>query len=190
MSEDFFKNQYPMSYQKEEAERLDLQADQLDDPSIDHLVKNSKRCLEIGCGVGSNLKKYRALNSTLEYTGIDISEFAIEEARKTFPEDASTSFQKMDCRNLEFPKNSFDLIVSRLVLWSVGKDWTQVLHEVHKSLRPGGYFYAFEPDDQFLLFHPVKKEVCEIISLWQKRVFASGLNPYIGRGIGPKIWSI
>jgi ubiquinone/menaquinone biosynthesis C-methylase UbiE len=59
---------------------------------------------------------------------------------------------------LAYPNNSFDAIVSTLVLCSVTSP-SQTLHEIHRVLRPGGKFYVIE--------HVLAKDRPHLIK-WQK----------------------
>lgn len=181
--QDYFKNQYPMVYAEEEIKRLNQQSSHLYDPSLDPLLKQARKCLEIGCGAGSNLAVIRQHHPDLEYVGVDLNDFALSQARERFKSDPHARFLSMDCTDLQFPESSFDLIFSRLVLWSVGPKWKSALKAAFRCLAPGGAFYAFEPDDRFLAFQPEKPALQSLIRRWQEQTFQSGLNPFIGRDL-------
>lgn len=170
-----------MNYSPNVSERLNLQALEYFDDSLIELAQKSTRCLEIGCGVGSNLPVLRHLNANIDYVGIDISDYAIQQAISAHQQDAKTSFKVMNCQSAEFPDRSFDLIISKLVLWSVGPGWQQIPKAISRLLKPGGTLYCFEPDDSMLIFHPKKPAIENLIKLWQKTVTAHGRNPFIGR---------
>lgn len=69
------------------------------------------RSLEIGCGFG-RLSTAIAQHSDL-HTAIDINEDAVQAARVTYP---SIDYQFVEARQLPFPDNSFDLVVTWTVL--------------------------------------------------------------------------
>jgi ubiquinone/menaquinone biosynthesis C-methylase UbiE len=175
---------YPISFDEAESERLDEQSSLLFDDSIVPLIKNAKTCLEVGCGVGSNLEIFRRLNPLLEYTGIASDKNVIHSAQNRFRSDKHSEFIEMDLRQLDFKEGRFDLVIARLVFWGIGKGWEKGLDEIHRVLKLGGIFYSFEPDDQYLLFHPPKRKIEELISLWQQNAKQKSLDPFIGRKMG------
>ena len=67
-----------------------------------------KTILEYGCGVGSYALQLDKLSII---TAIDISSKAVEKSRNRARKmGANAIFEVMDCENLEFPDNSFDLV--------------------------------------------------------------------------------
>lgn len=93
--------------------------------------------LDIGVGGGRTAPLLRALSS--DYRGIDYVPAMVSLARRRFPDIA---FLEMDARNLAFPDDSLGLAVfSYNGIDSIDLDGrTQVLREVFRVLRPGGYF--------------------------------------------------
>ncbi len=181
---------YPMKFDDAEKDRLEKQAQILAEPSLGVLLRKSERCLEIGCGIGSNLPMVRSENSNIDYFGIDINVEALETARRNHSKTLKSKFEIMDGRNIQFPADSFDLVISRLTLWSVGRDWGKVVEEARRVLKSGGIFYSYEPDDRFLLFFPKKDAAMNLIQKWQVRVTSDGLNPFIGIEILSKMQEV
>lgn len=173
---------YPLENSASEQERLDKQAQLLAHPQFGVLIKKSKRCLEIGCGVGSNIPVARAFNSNIEFVGIDLNPTSVALAKERYADDR-TSFQTLDIHALDQLKalGPFDMIFSRLTLWSVGKDWRSVLPRIKELLTSGGQFYAYEPDDTYLAFLPERSALNDLIKRWQTKTTSAGLNPFIGR---------
>ncbi len=73
-----------------------------------------------------------------EVTGIDITENMILEAK----ENVKANRQKaelftMDCQKLEFPDNTFDLVISRNITWTLGNP-QKAYQEWMRVLKPGG----------------------------------------------------
>jgi ubiquinone/menaquinone biosynthesis C-methylase UbiE len=114
---------------------------------IDHHVPNST-VLDYGCGTGWSLVRLLGLRPK-KVVGIDISEKAIEQAIKRAGDDAE--FRVMDAHKLDFPDNTFDLVVGRAILHHL--DFQIAMQEVKRVLRKGGYAAFAEP----LLDNPLRK---------------------------------
>lgn len=174
-------NFYPLGHSLSEAERLDEQAKLLEEQSLGVLIRKASDCLEIGCGVGSHLTAIAKANPNVRYTGIDCGVEALAEAkRKAEALSLSATFFHADAHELPFATGSFDLVFAKLVLWSVGPRWEQVIAEAHRVLKLGGMLYLFEPDDRFLVFSPSRPSFEAVIKRWQDLRIASGLDPFIG----------
>lgn len=171
---------YPLGHAEKELERLDLQASLLRDPALEALFAQSKTCLEIGCGSGANLPLLRRQSPETQYTGIDTSEAAIDEAARRFHGNENARFLVMSGASLDLPDASFDLIFTKLVLWSVGIDWPCVLKEAMRLLKPGGTFYAFEPCNHLVELYPEKPSAKQWMNQWDEAALASGMDPFIG----------
>lgn len=94
------------------------------------------KVLEIGCGLGTDGAKFAQAGA--DYTGVDLTEAAVELARKRFELfELPGKFQTADAENLEFADESFDLVYSHGVLHHT-PDTAKAIREVHRVLRPGG----------------------------------------------------
>ena len=83
-----------------------------------------------------NLKSYR------DIIGIDISEEAIEKARKTFGQE-NIQFIQMDAGQLRFEDERFDTVSLSAALHHLD-NIPQALAEAKRVLKPGGYFILAE----------------------------------------------
>lgn len=173
---------YPLGHDTTELERLDTQAELLHDPLLEKLAKNAKSVLEIGCGNGSNYLLLRNANPGIKYTGIDISEPAIDAAVTRYGSDSKTEFKVMNAAAIdaELEEGAYDLVFTRLVLWSLGSKWQQILQKAHKLLTSGGTFYAFEPCNHLVEMFPAKPAAKQWMDAWDQAAIKSGLNPFIG----------
>src|SRR5437588_8678750 len=73
------------------------------------------KVLEIGCGMGTDGAQFAKAGA--DYTGIDLTEAAIELARKRFALfDLPGSFRTADAESLVFPDASLDLVYAHVVL--------------------------------------------------------------------------
>lgn len=96
-----------------------------------------KDILDLGCGYGWHCK-YAADHGAASVLGIDMSEKMIAEAVKRNAADCIT-YQVCSLLDYEYPANSFDLVISNLVLHYV-EDLDIVYRRVYDTLRPGGLF--------------------------------------------------
>lgn len=175
---------YPLGHNHSELQRLDVQARLLHDPVLNELAAKSISCLEIGCGSGSNFPLLQQANPGIGYTGIDISSQAIQAAKLQFHHRAE--FYVMNGDDIQLDKK-FDLIFTKLVLWSVGPSLSKILSEVRRCLTPGGMFYALEPCNQLIQLHPPKPYTSAWIKAWDEAAMQQGLNPWIGTSVASEL---
>jgi SAM-dependent methyltransferase len=94
------------------------------------------KVLEIGCGLGTDGAQFAKAGA--EYTGVDLTDAAIELARKRFELfGLEGKFQVADAENLDFPDESFDVVYSHGVLHHT-PDINAAVREIHRVLKPGG----------------------------------------------------
>ena len=94
------------------------------------------RVLEIGCGIGTDGAQFSEAGA--DYTGVDLTEAAIELATNNFKtRDLRGEFRVADAENLDFPDESFDLVYSHGVLHHT-PDIVAAVGEIHRVLKPGG----------------------------------------------------
>jgi SAM-dependent methyltransferase len=94
------------------------------------------RVLEIGCGLGTDGAQFAKAGAY--YTGIDLTEAAIELARRRFEcSGLQGEFRVADAENLDFADGSFDLVYSHGVLHHT-PDTARAVREMHRVLKPGG----------------------------------------------------
>src|SRR5687767_1188143 len=94
------------------------------------------KVLEIGCGLGTDGAQFAEAGA--DYTGVDLTDAAVELARKRFELfNLPGTFARADAENLDFKDDSFDLVYSHGVLHHT-PDTQRAIDEVHRVLRPGG----------------------------------------------------
>ena len=94
------------------------------------------RVLEIGCGMGTDGAQFAKAGA--DYTGIDLTDAAVELARKRFQVSGlKGEFRVADAERLDFPDASFDLVYSHGVLHHT-PDIEAAVREIHRVLKPGG----------------------------------------------------
>jgi ubiquinone/menaquinone biosynthesis C-methylase UbiE len=94
------------------------------------------KVLEIGCGLGTDGAQFAEAGA--DYTGVDLTEAAVELARQRFELfNLRGKFQTADAENLDFQNESFDLVYSHGVLHHT-PDTGKSIREIHRVLHPGG----------------------------------------------------
>ena len=98
--------------------------------------RNGLDALDVGCGTGFLSLELAALRHRV--VGIDLAPTMLELARgKAAAQGLSARFEAADAEQLPYPGGTFDLVISRHVLWTLPHpeaaiaDWVRVL-------RPGG----------------------------------------------------
>jgi ubiquinone/menaquinone biosynthesis C-methylase UbiE len=92
--------------------------------------------LEIGCGLGTDGAQFAKAGAS--YTGVDLTDAAIELARKRFELfGLRGELQVADAENLNFANESFEVVYSHGVLHHT-PDTTHAVSEIHRVLKPGG----------------------------------------------------
>jgi len=94
------------------------------------------KVLEIGCGIGTDGAQFAKAGA--DYTGVDLTDAAIELARQRFAlSGLPGKFHVSDAENLDFVDESFDLVYSHGVLHHT-PDIEAAVAEIHRVLKPGG----------------------------------------------------
>ena len=92
--------------------------------------------LDAGCGTGFLSFELAARGHRV--TGVDFAPAMLAEARRKAAErSVSVRFEKADAEQLPFPSHSFDLAISRHVLWTLPLP-EAAIDEWIRVLRPGG----------------------------------------------------
>jgi len=108
---------------------------------IGYILKQKKldslRVLDLGCGTGKSLDKFKQLSSNIEWFGLDIENSPEVNQRKS----SNASFYSFDGIHIPFDDNYFDLIYSNQVFEHVRYP-NQLLKEVNRVLKNTGYFFG------------------------------------------------
>ena len=104
-----------------------------------------KSVLDLGCGYGWH-SKYAAEQGAASVLGLDLSKKMIAEAQKR-NSAANIIYKVCDIEKYEYPENSYDLVISNLVLHYVA-DLDSIFKKVYQTLKTDGIFL-------FNIEHPV-----------------------------------
>lgn len=98
-------------------------------------VRPESKILELGCGDGKNVFTFTN-NLKTEYTGIDVSKKAIDEARSRFPE---SQFEYSESTELPFEDGSFDFVYIGFFLYLLDrKNLLPLVTEIDRVLKDDG----------------------------------------------------
>ena len=109
-------------------------------------LRDRKRILDIGCGIGY----FEEILSELNIIGLDSSDEALKEARKR----SGKKFVLGNAEHLDFPGGSFEgaFTVTTLEFF---EDYKKAVDEVARILEPGGKFVAMilNPGSEYFKSH-------------------------------------
>jgi tRNA (cmo5U34)-methyltransferase len=104
----------------------------------------AKTILDLGCGAGNYTLKMLSKVPDLNCTLIDLSQNMLDKAYERVSEatPAKVEIIQGDIRDIELPKNHFDIILAGAVLHHLREDsdWEFVFQKLYDSLTPGGCF--------------------------------------------------
>lgn len=101
-------------------------------------VKEGDQILDVGCGNGRLYQLFESPSmSSVQFTGIDISEKLIDLAKKTYP---TCTFTAGDMRILPYDDNFFDVVFSLVAFHHLPDRESQIqsLQEMKRVVKPGG----------------------------------------------------
>ncbi|MDO4522836.1 MAG: class I SAM-dependent methyltransferase [Eubacteriales bacterium] len=108
------------------------------------------KVLDIGTGPG-----FFAMNLALaghDVTAVDLNMAMLQHAKKNAESyGAKIQFEQMNGDRLQFPDNSFDLVVNRNIIWNLEQP-EQAIREWKRVLKPGGRMVYFDANWYLYLF--------------------------------------
>jgi ubiquinone/menaquinone biosynthesis C-methylase UbiE len=99
--------------------------------------------LEIGAGSGSVARHILSSDPELAWTAIDIDPHMTQAATAALSGFPHASAKTADATAMPFADESFDAVVSCLMLHHI-IDWERTVGEVARVLRPGGTFVGYD----------------------------------------------
>jgi SAM-dependent methyltransferase len=97
-----------------------------------------RRILDVGCGLGTYVKKMRAFSE--EVYGVDVDPEKVAEASRTLP-----NIHPAPAEKLPFPDGFFDVVLLHEVIEHVEDD-RQAIREAHRVIKRGGRVVIFAPN--------------------------------------------
>jgi len=142
----------------------------------------AKSILDLGCGAGNYTLKMLSKVPDLECTLIDLSQNMLDKARERVSAATSGKVETIqgDIRDIELPKNHFDIILAGAVLHHLRDDseWELVFQKLYDSLTPGGCFLI---SDLLIQDHPGVNQLV-------LKMYANYLNQHGGEEYQQKVF--
>lgn len=131
-------------------------------------IKPGDKILDVGCGKGFLLYDFTKVVPGLELHGIDISEYAIENAK----EEIKDCLQVGNATSLPFPDNYFDFVFSITTLHNLHcYDLDKALREIERVSKKSKYIcvesYRNEEEKANLLYWQVTCEAFNTPEEWE-----------------------
>ncbi|KAF7556561.1 hypothetical protein G7Z17_g1368 [Cylindrodendrum hubeiense] len=147
-------------------------------------LKSDMKILDIGCGAGTitvDLAKYVPQG---HITGLDQAESILDQARALAKDTGVTNvdFVQGDANALEFPGNTFDVVVCHQVLQHVGEP-TGILKEMRRVAKVGGFVAARESDYGSWVWYPAAEGLDNWRALYLNVARSNRGEPNAGRMI-------
>ena len=161
-----------------EGVRKELNNSTISDKWIRKILENAPdkeklRILDIGCGPGFFTINLSKLGH--DVTGIDISREMVIVAKENAEEQGlKCDFKVMNANSLEFPDNTFDLIINRVVTWTL-PDLYECYREWRRVLAPNGRLIVFDANHYANVF---SEERAEKMRLMMRQHILDGKEPF------------
>ena len=149
--------------------------------------KENLEVLDVGCGPG--FFEIMLGKEGHHVTGIDITENMIHEAKENVKAAGlSADLMTMDCHNLNFPDETFDMIICRNITWTLDdpqkayKEWLRVLKKGGRLLVSDACWYLHLYDEE-------KKKIYEAhdAAMWEK--YGRGIHAHEDAETGKELSS-
>ena len=136
-------------------------------------VADHRKILEVGCGDGTLwMENQDRLPKDIEITLSDISEGMLRDARRTLGiQDKRFTFEVMDCQDIPYGDNVFDLVIADHVLFYC-EEIEKALREIRRVLRPDGILVCSTYGNDHM------KEVSELVQGFDEHIVLAAENLY------------
>lgn len=121
----------------------------------------TKPCKILDVGTGSGFFAQLLAKHHHEVDGIDLTHSMIEQAKLSLKQlsdyNSKINFQVMDAENLTYADNSFDVVISRNLTWTLPNP-QKAYSEWYRVLKPNGILLNFDADYGNEQFYQTKIE--------------------------------
>lgn len=178
---------YALGSNPAERERLRRQSAELRDHSLALLdragIRQGWSAIDLGCGPSGVLDLLAdRVGPGGHVTGVEVNPDNVGLARAFAVEQGleCVTVLEADARHTGLPASSFDLVHARTLLINV-PDPAQVVTEMVRLAKPGGWVTVMEPDAALTLCYPPHPAWDRLVELFLATNLAHGADPYIGR---------
>jgi ubiquinone/menaquinone biosynthesis C-methylase UbiE len=178
---------YALGTSPEETARLQRQTDELAPAStalLDRVaLQPGDDAVDLGCGPRGVIEMLAALVSPGgRVVGVDADPAHVAMARDLVNRLALPDVEIItaDARHTGLPSGSFDLVHARTLLINL-PDPAQVVAEMVRLARPGGWIAGLEPDTEFAICYPPHPAVDRLGEIFSLAFSRRGADPHLGR---------
>jgi SAM-dependent methyltransferase len=184
---------YSLGSSVEETERLKRQADELTPESSDLLTRvglgPGQRVIDLGCGPRGVLDLLidrvspggTVMGVDADPAHVDLAD-AFARATATGRELSDVKVILADARATGLPSETFDVVHARTLLVTVPQPG-EVVAEMVRLARPGGWVAAMEPDTEFAMSYPPDAALDRADELFHAVFERNGADARIGRRV-------
>ena len=183
---------YALGADDEETARLRRQSEELR-PEAEALLariglRPGQSAVDLGCGPSGILGLLSAaVGAPGKVVGIDADAAHVAAARRFTATLGNVSVLLGDARHTGLPGATFDLVHARTLLATVPAP-AEVVAEMTRLARPGGWIACQEPDVEHAVCYPPLPEWDRLVELFLAGFGRSGADPLIGRRLPAMLW--
>ncbi|WP_327204665.1 class I SAM-dependent methyltransferase [Paenibacillus terrae] len=145
-------------------------------------LRQGQHILFVGVGTGADLNFFQV--PEIKITAIDISSAMLAQAKTKANSEMDINFIEMDVQKLEFPEQTFDIVVANLIL-SVVPDANQCMGEIIKVTKEKGIILIFDKfesnNGKPPLFRKILRPFISLLGTDIGRNSQNILEPYIDK---------
>jgi ubiquinone/menaquinone biosynthesis C-methylase UbiE len=180
---------YSLGRSQGESERLLRQSDELAPHSsalLDRVeLRPGDSAIDVGCGPRGIIELLCArVGPAGRVVGVDADPHHVAMARDLASERQLPGVEivEADARQTGLPANTFDLVHARTLLITIPEP-ADVLAEMVRVAKPGGWVAGLEPDTEFSLCYPSHPAVERLREIFPVVFGRNGADPWIGRKV-------
>jgi SAM-dependent methyltransferase len=183
---------YALGADEEETARLGRQSEELR-PEAEALLARAglrpgQAAVDLGCGPSGILALLAAAVSPAgRVVGVDADAAHVAAARRLAAPFGNVEVLAGDARHTGLPGDAFDFVHARTLLVTVPGP-AEVIAEMVRLARPGGWIACQEPDVEHSLCYPPLPEWDRLCELLRARFVATGADPTLGRRLPAMLW--
>ncbi|MBV9335940.1 MAG: methyltransferase domain-containing protein [Solirubrobacterales bacterium] len=181
---------YALGSSSGETARLQRQADELGPESsalLDRVgLRRGDSAIDLGCGPRGVLELLsERVSPGGRVVGLDADSAHVALASRYAADRGLTDVEVLcgDARSTGLDADSFDLVHTRALLVTL-PDPAQLLAEMVRLARPGGWVVGLEPDAQVAICHPPHPACDRLSELLLVAFSRNGADPHTGRRLG------
>ncbi len=136
----------------------------------------------LDCGTGPGFFPVTLGERGHRVTGIDLTENMIKAAEENVrAAGVDAKLRVMDCQETDFPDDSFDMVISRNITWTLS-DPEKAYREWQRVLRPGGVLLVFDGNYYLHLYDEERMKTFRYLDERMKKEKGRGIFSHSGEG--------